>query len=133
MGQRDFWAFAKIHDRAGGFLIWVPLPLPTRLSLYFRHWFPHSLQETSGRRKGPQSRRLCGNQWLWWLGGKESTHQCRRHRFHPWVWKISWRAEQPTPVFLPGEFHGQRAWWATVHGLQRFGHDWAANTFTFFS
>ena len=21
----------------------------------------------------------------------------------------------PTPVFLPGEFHGQRAWRATVH------------------
>ena len=34
---------------------------------------------------------------LWlprWLSGKESTCQCRRHRrhgFHPWVWKISWR------------------------------------------
>ena len=24
------------------------------------------------------------------------------------------RAWQPTPVFLPGEFHGQRAWWAAV-------------------
>ena len=28
----------------------------------------------------------------------------------PWVRKISWRREgQPTPVFLPGEFHGQRS------------------------
>ena len=28
----------------------------------------------------------------------------------PWVRKISWRrAQQPTPVFLPGEFHGQRS------------------------
>ena len=27
----------------------------------------------------------------------------------PWVRKISWRrAWQPTPVFLPGESHGQR-------------------------
>ena len=27
---------------------------------------------------------------------------------NPWVWKISWRREwQPTPVFLPGESHGQ--------------------------
>ena len=27
----------------------------------------------------------------------------------PWVGKISWRREwQPTPVFLPGESHGQR-------------------------
>ena len=23
----------------------------------------------------------------------------------------------PTPVFLPGESHGQRAWWATIHGI----------------
>ena len=35
---------------------------------------------------------------------------------HPWVGKISWwRTWQPTPVFLPGESHGRRAWWATVH------------------
>ena len=33
-----------------------------------------------------------------------------RHRFHPWVAKVPWkRARQPTPVFLPGEFHGQRS------------------------
>ena len=30
--------------------------------------------------------------------------------FDPWVRKSSWRREwQPTPVFLPGEFHGQRS------------------------
>ena len=29
--------------------------------------------------------------------------------FDPWVGKIPWRrAWQPTPVFLPGESHGQR-------------------------
>ena len=34
----------------------------------------------------------------------------KRHGFHPWVGKISWnRAWQPTPVFLSGEFHGQRS------------------------
>ena len=28
----------------------------------------------------------------------------------PWVGKIPWRREQlPIPVFLPGEFHGQRS------------------------
>ena len=27
-----------------------------------------------------------------------------------WVWKILWRRkQQPAPVFLPGEFHGQRS------------------------
>ena len=27
------------------------------------------------------------------------------------------RAWQPTPVFLPGEFHDRGALWATVHGV----------------
>ena len=30
--------------------------------------------------------------------------------FDPWVGKIPWRrACQPTPLFLPGESHGQRS------------------------
>ena len=34
----------------------------------------------------------------------------KRHGFDPWVGKIPWRrARQPTPVFLPGESHGQRS------------------------
>ena len=37
----------------------------------------------------------------WWLSGKESICQCRRHGFDLWVGKIPWRREwQPTPVFL---------------------------------
>ena len=33
-----------------------------------------------------------------------------RPGFNPWIGKISWRrAWQPTPVFLPGESHGQRS------------------------
>ena len=36
--------------------------------------------------------------------------ECRIPRFSSWVRKIHWRSEwQPTPVFLPGEFHGQRS------------------------
>ena len=35
--------------------------------------------------------------------------QCRRPRFDPWFRKMPWRREwQPTPLFLPGKFHGQR-------------------------
>ena len=45
--------------------------------------------------------------------GEELTCRCRRHkrpRFNPWVGKVPWRrAWQPTPVFLPGESHGQRS------------------------
>ena len=34
----------------------------------------------------------------------------KRCEFNPWVRKIPWRrAWQPTPVFLPGESHGQRS------------------------
>ena len=36
---------------------------------------------------------------------KESACQCRRHRFDPWIRKITWRREwESIPVFLPGEF-----------------------------
>ena len=45
--------------------------------------------------------------------GKELACQCRRHkrpRFNPCVGKIPWRRKwQPTPVFMPGESHGQRS------------------------
>ena len=30
----------------------------------------------------------------WWLSGKESTCQCRRHGFNPWSRKIPQAAEQ---------------------------------------
>ena len=37
----------------------------------------------------------------------------------PWVRKIPWRREwQPTPVFLPGEFRGQRS----LRGYSPLGH-----------
>jgi len=45
--------------------------------------------------------------------GKEPAWQCRRLKrlvFDYWMEKIPWRrAWLPTPVFLPGEFHGQRS------------------------
>ena len=44
--------------------------------------------------------------------GKEPICQCKkykRHGFNPYFGKIPWRrAWPPTPVFLPGEFHGLR-------------------------
>ena len=45
-----------------------------------------------------------------WLSGKESTCQCRRHRFDPWVRKIPCRRKwQAIPAFLPWESPGQRS------------------------
>ena len=50
----------------------------------------------------------------------KTVPQCGRPRFDPWVGKIPWRRERlPTPVFLPGELHGQSSWG------HRVGHDWA--------
>ena len=44
--------------------------------------------------------------------------QEKRRRFHPWVRKIPWRrAWQLTPVFLPGESHGQRSLVGYRHGV----------------
>ena len=41
---------------------------------------------------------------------EEFTSKCKRHRFDPWVGKIPCRRKwQPSPVFLPGEFRGQRS------------------------
>ena len=49
---------------------------------------------------------------------KESTFQCRRHGFHPWVRKIPWRRKwQPIPVFLAWEI----PWTEKPGGLQSMG------------
>ena len=54
--------------------------------------------------------------------GKEPACQCKRDKrwgFDPRVGKIPWRRPwQPTPVFLPGESHGQR----TLVGNSPWGH-----------
>ena len=54
-----------------------------------------------------------------------------RPRFNPWDRNISWGGEPlPTPVFLPGEFHGwtEEAGELQSMGSRRVGHDWATNT-----
>ena len=57
-----------------------------------------------------------------WRSGRESLCQCRRHQrqgVNPWVVKIHWSREwQPTPVFLPGKFYGQRS----LEGYNPWGH-----------
>ena len=70
-------------------LLLVP---PWKLSLH-RYSFPVVLHY---RYSGPP--RVSGN----------AMQEMKICLFDPWVWKILWRrARQPTPVFLPGESHGQ--------------------------
>ena len=64
---------------------------------------------------------MCAGQGLWGQvsviaalpggsAGKEPICQCSRLGFDHWVGKVPWRrAWLPTPVFLPGESHGQRS------------------------
>ena len=47
-----------------------------------------------------------------------SAGDARDVSFNPCVRKSSWRRKwQPTPVFLPGKFHGQGGLWAAAHGV----------------
>ena len=65
-----------------------------------------------------------------WRSSQESAYHCRRHkrhRFSPWVRKIPRRREwKPTPVFLPGKFHGQKGGSGRLQSMrsQRVGHAW---------
>jgi len=68
---------------------WSGVPLPSLVCVYICLYIPR------------------------WCHGKESTCQCRRHGsrgFDPWAGQIPRSKEwQPTPVFLPEKFHGQRS------------------------
>ena len=47
------------------------------------------------------------------------VHEIQGLRFNPWIRKTPWRRKwQPTPVFLPGRFHGQRS----LAGYSPWGH-----------
>ena len=61
-----------------------------------------------------------------WLRGKESSCQCRRHEFNPWVRKIPWRRKwQHTAVFLPAQSYAQRSLEGYSSQDLRVGHDWS--------
>ena len=55
----------------------------------------------------------------WWLPARTCL-QCRRPGFSSWVGKIPyWKEWLPTPIFLPGVFHGRRR----PAGCSRWGHE----------
>ena len=52
----------------------------------------------------------CKKGFLGGSGSKKIYLKWRKPGFNPWVVECPWRREwKPTPVFLPGEFHGQRS------------------------
>ena len=55
-----------------------------------------------------------------------NTGGIMRLGFHPWIGMIPWRrAWQPTPVFLPGESHGQRSLVGYSPWGRRVRHNWS--------
>ena len=59
-----------------------------------------------------------------WLRGKESACQCKGCGFDPWVGKIPCRRKwQTTSVLFPWKCQDRGAWWATVHGVAKVGHN----------
>ena len=64
------------------------------------------------------------SRWFpWCLRWLRICLQCGRLGFNSWVGKIPWRREQqPTPVFLPGELHGQRSL-VDYSPWERVGHE----------
>ena len=50
--------------------------------------------------------------------GKESACNIETQESLGWEDPLE-KGMATTPVFLPGQFHGQRTWWATVHGVAK--------------
>ena len=63
------------------------------------------------------------NSWLfWWLSGKESACQCRRHEFSPWSRNLLGRRKwQPAPVFLTGNPMDRETWAVSVYVVIKSG------------
>ena len=64
----------------------------------------------------------------WWLSGKEPTCQCRRHRGDPGLIPGSGRSPgegngNPLQYSCLGNPMDKGSWRATVHELQRVGHN----------
>ena len=110
------WSFICKHPTHSCFLSGLPQAqkartsgchrfLPKTKSSALAFLLPQQLEKKPSLSEGPDF--LASG-----ASGKEPAWQCRRHKrcgFDPWVRKITWRmAQQPIPVFLPGESHGQR-------------------------
>ena len=81
------------------------------ISLYRRR--PLDIQELSQVHKSITSHCLPCRGFPGGTSGKEPAYKCRRNKrleFDPSVGKIPWRKKWlSTPVFVPGESHGQRS------------------------
>ena len=81
-----------------------------KLILASHHSFPLVTALSFEKRQASLGGFPCGSD------GKETA--CNAPRFDPWVRKIPWRREWLfTPIFLPGELHGQRSYLLSSYSL----------------
>ena len=87
--------------------------------MYLIHQGSPSIQNTTTTEKALTCLNPVKGGLPWWLRLYRICLQCRRPRFDSWLRNILWRRKWlPTPVFLPGEFHGQRR----LEGYSPRGH-----------
>ena len=89
-----------------------------QLALPLWSWETRGTLLCQGTRQGIRGERLGHSMSISGSDGKEFL-QCRKPGFNPWVRNIPWKRKwQPTPMFLPGEPHGQR----TLVGYSPWGY-----------
>ena len=112
------------------FFSWFLSSLPVQMQLIFASSGSISLRTNKGEKvdfekpKISQTVRVPEETVVHWnfVGSKNppaNAEDAKRHEFDPWVRKLPWSREwPPTPVFLPGKFHGQRS----LAGCSPWGH-----------
>ena len=97
----------------------------------------HGLYSLQGRRESDTTERLSLTSLMLRLVTAWVFSQVPLRYFKTGLtWSINFiilRKWQPTPVFLPREFHGCKSLVGYIQSMesQRVGQDWATNTFTF--
>ena len=90
-------------------------PFPLLLNREHNNYYPFTLTSKWDNACFTKYMNVCNAEYAIWgflegSDGKKSACQCRRLGFDPWARKIPWRRNWlPTPVFLPGKFHGQKS------------------------
>ena len=119
---------SKSKQHRGNKMVSVPYHIsgPTYVSSFgMENWLskPHSVTVLEKKKKKlynyrlnspilqvrkPRLKKLWHSVWANQVAGKKSTCQCRRCRSTPGSgWSLGEGNGKPTPVFLPGKFHGQ--------------------------
>ena len=70
------------------------------------------------------------NTTLYYIGIKRPEYGVHCLGSNPTLFNHLERKREPTPVFLPGEFHGQRSLAGHSSWSHRVRHDWVTNTYS---